>query len=49
MPLEGTYEISPTDWVREQTEKIFEPFQSQFEGGTGLGAGGGSEATFFCA
>ncbi|GAA5123070.1 nitroreductase family deazaflavin-dependent oxidoreductase [Pseudonocardia adelaidensis] len=24
MPLEGEYEISPTDWVREQTEKIFE-------------------------
>jgi F420H(2)-dependent quinone reductase len=24
MPLEGEYEISPTGWVREQTEKIFE-------------------------
>jgi F420H(2)-dependent quinone reductase len=24
MPLEGEYEVSPTDWVREQTEKIFE-------------------------
>ena len=24
MPLEGEYEISPTSWVREQTEKIFE-------------------------
>jgi len=24
MPLEGEYEISPVDWVREQTEKIFE-------------------------
>ena len=24
MPLEGEYEISPTAWVREQTEKIFE-------------------------
>ena len=24
MPLEGEYEISPTSWVRDQTEKIFE-------------------------
>jgi F420H(2)-dependent quinone reductase len=24
MPLEGEYEISPTAWVRDQTEKIFE-------------------------
>jgi deazaflavin-dependent oxidoreductase (nitroreductase family) len=24
MPLDGEYEISPTGWVREQTEKIFE-------------------------
>ena len=24
MPLEGEYEISPTGWVRDQTEKIFE-------------------------
>jgi F420H(2)-dependent quinone reductase len=24
MPLEGEYEISPTGWVRTQTEKIFE-------------------------
>jgi deazaflavin-dependent oxidoreductase (nitroreductase family) len=24
MPLEGEYEISPTGWVRAQTEKIFE-------------------------
>jgi deazaflavin-dependent oxidoreductase (nitroreductase family) len=24
MPLEGEYEISPTEWVRDQTEKIFE-------------------------
>jgi F420H(2)-dependent quinone reductase len=24
MPLDGEYEISPTDWVRKQTEKIFE-------------------------
>jgi deazaflavin-dependent oxidoreductase (nitroreductase family) len=24
MPLQGEYEISVTDWVREQTEKIFE-------------------------
>jgi deazaflavin-dependent oxidoreductase (nitroreductase family) len=24
MPLQGEYEISPTDWVREQTQKILE-------------------------
>jgi deazaflavin-dependent oxidoreductase (nitroreductase family) len=24
MPLEGTYEISPVEWVRKQTEKILE-------------------------
>jgi deazaflavin-dependent oxidoreductase (nitroreductase family) len=24
MPLEGTYEISPIEWVRDQTEKILE-------------------------
>jgi F420H(2)-dependent quinone reductase len=24
MPLDGEYEISPTGWVRDQTEKIFE-------------------------
>ena len=24
MPLEGTYQLSPVDWVREQTEKILE-------------------------
>jgi F420H(2)-dependent quinone reductase len=24
MPLDGEYEISPTGWVRKQTEKIFE-------------------------
>ena len=24
MQLEGTYEISPVEWVREQTEKILE-------------------------
>jgi F420H(2)-dependent quinone reductase len=24
MPLQGEYEVSPTDWVREQTQKIFE-------------------------
>jgi F420H(2)-dependent quinone reductase len=24
MPLEGTYEISPVEWVRDQTEKILE-------------------------
>jgi deazaflavin-dependent oxidoreductase (nitroreductase family) len=24
MPLEGTYVVSPVDWVREQTEKILE-------------------------
>jgi deazaflavin-dependent oxidoreductase (nitroreductase family) len=24
MPLEGEYELSPSDWVREQTEKILE-------------------------
>jgi deazaflavin-dependent oxidoreductase (nitroreductase family) len=24
MPLEGTYELSPVEWVREQTEKILE-------------------------
>jgi F420H(2)-dependent quinone reductase len=24
MPLEGTYEISPIEWVRNQTEKILE-------------------------
>ena len=24
MPLQGEYETSPTGWVREQTEKIFE-------------------------
>ena len=24
MPLDGEYEISPVEWVREQTEKIFE-------------------------
>ena len=24
MPLEGTYELSPIEWVRDQTEKILE-------------------------
>lgn len=24
MPLDGEYELSPTGWVRDQTEKIFE-------------------------
>ena len=24
MPLQGEYEVSPTDWVRDQTKKIFD-------------------------
>jgi F420H(2)-dependent quinone reductase len=36
MPLEGEYEISPTGWVREQTEKIFETGTTESVGINGM-------------
>ncbi|HEV3511373.1 MAG TPA: ATP-binding protein, partial [Candidatus Sulfotelmatobacter sp.] len=40
-PFEDVWQIGFTDtgpgMTAQQTEKIFEPFQSNFEGGTGLG------------
>lgn len=36
MPLEGEYEISPTGWVREQTEKIFETGTTESVGIKGM-------------
>jgi deazaflavin-dependent oxidoreductase (nitroreductase family) len=36
MPLVGEYEISPTGWVREQTEKIFETGTTESVGINGM-------------
>ena len=36
MPLTGEYELSPADWVREQTEKIFETGTTKSVGINGL-------------
>jgi deazaflavin-dependent oxidoreductase (nitroreductase family) len=36
MPLTGEYELSPSDWVREQTEKIFETGTTKSVGINGL-------------
>lgn len=36
MPLTGEYELSPSEWVREQTEKIFETGTTASVGVKGL-------------
>ena len=36
MPLQGEYEISPTGWVRKQTEKIFEAGTTDVVGINGM-------------
>jgi deazaflavin-dependent oxidoreductase (nitroreductase family) len=36
MPLDGEYELSPTSWVREQTEKILETGTTESVGINGM-------------
>jgi F420H(2)-dependent quinone reductase len=37
MPLQGDYELSPTGWVRDHTEKIFETGTTESVGIRGMG------------